>query len=138
MFERSVKHVKSKSVYDFSERMRRKWKDMHVKRLMKALLVLKQFDPETIAMHIRPEKDRIAYNEEKKRAIEENFRRVHHQISEIRARLIPPKDVDQEAERLNFITTNVKNMLSSAMDEFQYDAIQMELEAKVDISYLFS
>lgn len=138
MFERSVKHVKSKHVYDFSERMRRKWKDMHVKRLMKALLVLKQFDPETIAMHIRPEKDRIAYNEEKKRAIEENFRRVHHQISEIRARLIPPKDVDQEAERLNFITTNVKNMLSSAMDEFQYDAIQMELEAKVDISYLFS
>lgn len=138
MFERSVKHVKSKRVYDFSERMRRKWKDMHVKRLMKALLVLKQFDPETIAMHIRPEKDRIAYNEEKKRAIEENFRRVHHQISEIRARLIPPKDVDQEAERLNFITTNVKNMLSSAMDEFQYDAIQMELEAKVDISYLFS
>lgn len=129
-----MKHVKSKRLYDFSERMRRKWEEMNVKRLMKALLVLKQFDPETIAMHIKPEKDRIAYNEEKKRAIEENFRKVHHHISEIRARLTPPKDIDQEAERLNFITTNVKNMLACLADEFQYDAIQIELEAKVDIN----
>lgn len=104
---------------------------MQVKRLMKTLLKLKQFDPEQIAAHIKPEKDRIAYNQKKNRAIEEHFKRVHYQINEIRARLTPPKDVDLEAERLNFITKNVDNMLTTEMDGFQYDIIKMELEPKV-------
>lgn len=108
---------------------------MQVKRLMKTLLVLKRFDPEQIAMHIKPERDRIAYNEKKKRAIEAHFKRVHHEINEIRARLTPPKDVDLEADRLNFITTNVENMLTTAMDGFQYDIIKMELEPKVCVQF---
>lgn len=98
---------------------------------MKAILVLKRFDLEQIAMAIKPEKDRLAYNEEKKRAIAAKFRQVHEELSELRARLIPPKDIDLEAERLNFITTNVDNMLSGYMDGFEYDVIKTELEEKV-------
>lgn len=114
---------------------------MQVKRLIKTLIALKQFDLEQIAAHIKPERDRIAYNEKKKRAIEEHFTRVHQEISEIRARLTPPKDVDLEAERLNFIMNNVQNMLTAEMDGFQYDTIKMELDPKVPkivISLLFS
>lgn len=102
-----------------------------MKRLMKTLLKLKRFDPEQIAMKIKPERDRQAYNEQKKRAIEEQFKKIHHEVSEIRARLIPPKDVDQEAERLNFITTNVENMLTNVMDGFEFDIIKAELDEKV-------
>lgn len=103
-----------------------------VKRLMKTMLTLKRFDPEEIARKIKPERDRQAYNAQKKRAIEEQFKKVHTEVSEIRARLIPPKDVDQEAERLNFITTNVDNMLTSILDGFEFDIIKAELDTKVE------
>lgn len=111
--------------------MRRKWEEKQMKRLMKALLTLKGFDLEKIALHIKPEKDRIAYNEAKKRAIAENFRKVHQEISEIRARLLPQKDVDHEAERLNFIRNNVDNMLAGDLDGFKYDLIETEMKQKV-------
>lgn len=102
-----------------------------IKRSLKALLVLKRFDPEQIAMKMKPELDRRAYNAQKKRAIEQQFANIHHEISEIRARLIPPKDIDHEAERLNFITTNVENMLTSITDGFEFDNIKTELSKKV-------
>lgn len=111
--------------------MRRKWEEKQMKRLMKALIKLKGFDLEKIAQHIKPEKDRIAYNEAKKRAIAENFRKVHQEISEIRARLLPQNDVDHEAERLNFIKGNVDKMLSGDLDGFKYDLIEAEMKQKV-------
>lgn len=130
--ERSIsKPIKSKLTCEYTERMRRKWEEKQMKRQMKALLTLKRFDLEKIAQHIKPEKDRIAYNRAKKRAIEENFQKVHHEISEIRARLLPQKDVDQEAERLDFIKNNVDNLLSSDLDGFRYDLIETELKEKV-------
>lgn len=130
--KRSIsKSVKPKHVFDLPDRLHKKWEEKMMKRRLKALLILKRFDPEQIAMKIKPEKDRQAYNAQKKRAIEEQFRRIHHEISEIRARLIPPKDVDHEAERLNFITTNVENMLTTVMDGFEFDVIKTELDEKV-------
>lgn len=111
--------------------MRRKWEEKQMKRLMKALITLRGFDLEKIAQHIKPEKDRIAYNEAKKRAIAENFRKVHQEISEIRARLLPQNDVDHEAERLSFIKNNVDNMLSGDLDGFKYDLIETEMKQKV-------
>lgn len=104
---------------------------MNIKRLMKTLLTLKHFDPEMIAMHIKPERDRLEYNERKKRAIEENFQKIHHEVSELRSRLIPSQDIDQEAERWTFINENTKNMFSSKLDGFQYDQVKYELDAAV-------
>lgn len=95
------------------------------------MIALKRFDLEQIAIQIQPEKDRLAYNAEKKRAIEEVFKKMQNEVSEIRARLMPPKDVDQEADRLNLITTNVDSMLSMTMDGFEYDTIKAEMEKKV-------
>lgn len=126
-----IKQIKPKPANDYTERMRRKWIERQSKRLMKAILELKRFDPEQIARDIKPENDRIAYNEEKKRAIEANFRRMNREVSEMRARLIPPNDVDLEAQRLDYISNNVDNMLSSAMDGFHYDMIKNELEEEV-------
>lgn len=118
--------------------MRRKWEEKQMKRLMKALIALKGFDLEKIAQHIKPEKDRIAYNEAKKRAIAANFRKVHQEISEIRARLLPQNDVDHEAERLNFIKNNVDNMLSGDLDGFNYDSIEAEMKQKVCCFIVFT
>ncbi|XP_031627764.1 WD repeat-containing protein 63 [Contarinia nasturtii] len=123
-----TQNAKSKHVFDYSERLHKKWEEMMVKKMMKTMLRLKRFDPEQIAMKIKPERDRQAYNVEKKRAIDENFKKIHQEICEIRARLIPPKDVDQEAERLNFITSNVENILMSIGDRFQYTELQKKLE----------
>lgn len=115
--------------------MRRKWEERQAKRRLKALLELKRYDPEQIKNDIKPEMDRIAYNEQKKLAIEESLRKIPDEINEIRAKLIPPKDVDQEAERLEFINTNVDKMVLSGIDGFQYDAMQSDLDAKVIIIY---
>lgn len=104
---------------------------MNVKRLMKAMLVLKQFDPETIAMHIKPEKDRLAYNKLKEHAIEENFCNIQHEISDIRTKLIPVQDADDEAERMDFIEKNVDNMISARMKGFKYGEIENDLNGKV-------
>lgn len=102
-----------------------------VKRLVKTMITLKRFDLEQIAIQIKPEKDRQAYNAAKKQAIEEQFKKIQIEISEIRARLIPPKDINQEEVRLNFITTNVVNMLMIVDDGFEYDTLKTELEQKV-------
>lgn len=105
---------------------------MNVKRLMKTLLVLKQFDPDTIAKHIKPEKDRLAYNKKKQEAIEEIFCNIQHEISDIRTRLAPSQDVDEEAERLNLITENIDKMISSRMRGFHFDDVKSDLDEKVD------
>lgn len=126
-----MKPIKPRITYEYTERMRRKWEEKQMKRMLKALITLKGFDLEKIAQHIKPEKDRIAYNEAKKQAIAANFRKVHQEISEIRARLLPQNDVDHEAERLNFIKNNVDNMLSGDLDGFKYDSIEAEMKQKV-------
>lgn len=123
--------MKLKPIYDLPERLRQRWEDMNVKRLMKTLLTLKHFDPETIAMHIKPEKDRLAYNKLKQNAMEENFCNIQHEISDIRARLVPEQDADEEAERLQFIQQNVDNMALAKMNGFQYDQIENDLNDKV-------
>lgn len=120
----AAKPVKLKPIYDLPERMRQRWEHMNVKRLTKTLLALKRFDPETIAMHIKPEKDRLAYNKLKQHAMEENFCNIQHEISDIRARLVPEQDADEEAERLELIQQNVNNMASAKMDGFQYNQIE--------------
>lgn len=132
-----MKNVKSKTVFDYSERLHKKWEESMVKRRMKTLLKLKRIDPEQLELKIKPERDREAYNAEKKRAIEESFQNIQHEVNEIRAKLIPPKDVDQEAERLNFITTNVENMLTSTIDGMQYNMTKIELEKKVFVFFSF-
>lgn len=106
-----------------------------MKRLVKRMIALKQFDLEQIAIQMKPEKDRLAYNAEKKRAIDEVFKKMQNEVNEIRARLLPPKDVDQEADRLNFINTNVDNMILMTLDGFEYDTIKAELEKKVSLFF---
>lgn len=132
----TAKPVKLKPIYDLPERSRQRWENMNVKRLMKKLLEVKRFDPETIAMHIKPEKDRLAYNNLKQHAMEENFCKIQNEISDIRAKLVPEQDADEEAERLKLIQQNVDNMVLAKMDGFDYDQIENELNAEVNFCSL--
>lgn len=129
----SSKKVKPKPIYDLPERLHQRWEDMNVRRLMKQLLVLKQFDPETIAQHIKPEKDRIAYDKLKQHAMEENFCNIQHEISDIRTRLAPVQSVDEEIERLNFIEKDVDNMIAAKIIGFRYEDVKDNLQEKFNV-----
>lgn len=96
-------------------------------RKLKAMLVLKRIDPETIATNLKPEKDRLAYEADKRRSIEVHFQRVHHEISEIRARLLPLNYVDVESDKLYSIKENVDSIYSCKIDGFKYKLIEAEL-----------
>lgn len=120
---------RKQSSHNLSDHLRRKYERKNIKRLMKTLLKLKQFNLETIAMHINPEKNRLEYNKEKKKSIENNFSRIHNEISEARARLILSLDADQETERMETITKNAINICQ--LNEFHYDFVEMDLEKKV-------
>lgn len=100
-----------------------------MKRLINTLLELKQFNLETIAMHIEPDKNREEYNKVKKQAIEQNFRQMHNEISEARTKLMLAMDTDQEAERLTYLTQNANNMCS--FDEIRYNNVKTDLDNKV-------
>lgn len=129
------KRPKVKLVYDFADRLTHKWETMNVKRLMSILLSLKHFDPEVIASRIKPERDRLAYNVEKEKAIAENFRQINDEVSNLRCRLMPPRDINQDEERLKFITKNVDIMLSSGGEKFQYKFVEQEMNKKVRVTF---
>lgn len=117
------------SATEYSDDLRRRYEKRSVKRLISTLLKLKQLNLETIEMHIKPEKDRQLYNLEKKRAIEMSFRQIHEEISEVRARLTVPEEIDEHAQRMEFIGKNVDDICGLA--EFSYDVIETESNRKV-------
>lgn len=118
------------SATEYSDDLRRRYEQRSVKRLISTLLNLKQLNLGTIEMHIKPEKDRQLYNLEKKRAIEKSFRQIHEEISEVRARLTVPEEIDEHAQRMDFIGKNVNDICGLA--ESSYDVIEAESNQKVD------
>lgn len=118
------------SATEYSDDLRRRYEKRSVKRLIGTLLKLKQLNLETIEMHIKPEKDRQLYNLEKRRAIEMSFRQIHEEISEVRARLTVPEEIDEHAQRMDFIEKNVEHICG--LGESRYDAIETESNQKVN------
>lgn len=117
------------SATEYSDDLRRRYEKRSVKRLISSLLQLKQLNLETIEMHIKPEKDRQLYNLEKKRAIEMSFRQIHEEISEARARLTVPEQIDERTERMEFIVKNAEGICG--LDESKYETIEADLNEKV-------
>lgn len=119
-------------MYDLPERLHKKWDAWNIKRLMNNLLSLKQFDPELLAIRLKPEKDRLAYNEQKRRAVSQQIREANENIANIRSRLMPTATVNQTQERLDLITKNAKKMLSATEYDSKYENVEKEMIDEVN------
>lgn len=130
---RATIRAKNKTVYDLPERLHQKWDAMNIKRLMNVLLAMKRFDPELLQIRTKPERDRLAYEDEKRRAIHENVRNFNAEIAEIRARLMPQWDENENEQRLQSIRKNVNDLINSGEIGFEYAAIENEAIEMVHI-----
>lgn len=130
-------HVKSKSVYDLPERLTKKWDAWNIKRLMTTLLTLKQFDPELLAIRIKPERDRLTYNEQKRRAIAAKMRQVNEDVAVIRSHLMPTATINRTEERIELITKNSKKILATSALDCKYENIEIDMKNQVNSSILF-
>lgn len=79
---------------------------MNMKRMMNAVLAKKFIDPELLALWSQPDKNRIAYNEQKQKAITESFSKINEDIEELRSRLIPIET--NEDDRVTIIRRNIE------------------------------
>lgn len=110
---------------------------MNIKRLMGVLLAMKRFDPELLKLRTKPERERLAYEEEKKMAILEKIRATNTDVAEIRSRLLPQWDADTDAERLNMIRGNVTTLVDHSELVTSCDAIERESETMVSDDAFF-
>ncbi|KAJ6637540.1 Dynein axonemal intermediate chain 3 [Pseudolycoriella hygida] len=119
---------KSKVHYDFAEKLSRKWDEMNMKRMMSAVLAKKFIDPELLAQWLQPDKDRIAYNEQKRKAIAESFSKINEDAEELRSRLIPIETSDDD--RVAIVRRNME-VLESNVD-VDYDKLKQTASVNVD------
>lgn len=88
-----------------------------MKRMMNAVLAKKFIDPELLALWSQPDKDRIAYNEQKHKAITESFGKINEDIEELRSRLIPMETNDDD--RVTIIRRNVEILENSSGNVYE-------------------
>ncbi|KAG4068792.1 hypothetical protein HA402_002483 [Bradysia odoriphaga] len=129
---------KSKAHYDFAEKLSRKWDEMNMKRMMNAVLAKKFIDPELLALWSQPDKDRIAYNEQKRKAVAESFSKINEDIEELRSRLIPIETNNDD--RVTIIKRNIGILEESSGLDFESlrDGSAIEADAVLcdDMDYL--
>lgn len=118
-------------VYDLPERLHQKWDAMNIKRLMSVLLAMKRFDPELLQMRTKPERDRLVYQEEKRAAILQNIRNANSEVAELRARLMPQWDADDNEQRMDTIRQTVSSLINSGEIGFNYSATEKQAEEMV-------
>jgi hypothetical protein len=94
--------------------MEKKWNEQNYKRLLKIMMERKKVDKELLEKQTKILKDRMRYNEQKKVAIKESFSRIDHDLSTIRARLIPVEEYQSTREEL--ATETVEEILKIQLD----------------------
>lgn len=125
-------------VYDLPDRLNQKWDAMNIKRLMGVLLSMKRFDPELLKLRTKPERERLAYEDEKKNAILQNIRCSNNDVAELRARMMPEWDADSDAQRLDMIQQNVECLINSEEIGVNYADTEREAEAAVKFKFTFN
>lgn len=126
---------KSKAHYDFAEKLSRKWDEMNMKRMMNAVLAKKFIDPELLALWSQPEKDRIAYNEQKRKAIAKSFSKINEDIEELRSRLIPIETNNDD--RVSIIQRNIGILEENSGLDFESLKDSSSVEVKFCSQFLF-
>lgn len=120
---------------DLHERLHQRWDAMNIKRLMGILLAMKRFDPELLQTRTKPERDRLAYENEKRKAIIENIRKANEELAELRARLMPEWDADERGLRVEIVRNNVDILFNTDGQKFNYLDIEAGANETVRISY---
>lgn len=100
-----------------------------MKRMMNAVLAKKFIDPELLALWSQPEKDRIAYNEQKRKAVAESFSKINEDIEELRSRLIPIETNSDDRETL--IKRNIGILEESSGLDFENLRDSSSVEVRV-------
>lgn len=113
------------------ERLHQKWDAMNIKRLMNVLLAMKRFDPELLQIRTKPERDRLAYEDEKRRAIQEHIKHFNAEMAELRARLMPQWEENENEQRLESIREKVNDLINSSDIGFEYATIEKEANEMV-------
>lgn len=104
-----------------------------MKRMMNAVLAKKFIDPELLALWSQPDKDRIAYNEQKHKAITESFSKINEDIEELRSRLIPMETNDDD--RVTIIRRNIEILENSSRND--YDSLKDTSSTFVSFPFSF-
>lgn len=112
----------NKAIFTLPEKLDKKWDEMNIARLMKVLMSMKMVDPKLLALWTKPEKDRIAYNVQKQKAIEESFRRVSEDMATLRARLLPTAQSVEDRDEFVRIQLNQLNVM--CIDDGSGDSIE--------------
>lgn len=113
-----------KAIFDLPERLQAKWDEMNIKRLMKVLMSMKMIDPQQLAIWTKPEKERITYNQRKRKAIAESFRNILDEVTTLRARLLPIEHSSEDREHI--IRQSLKILLDDDGGEPEYHEIERE------------
>lgn len=136
---------KRKAVFDLPERLQAKWDEMNIRRLMKILMAMKMIDTQQLTIWTRPEKERLAYNEGKRKAIAQSFRNILDDVSTLRTRLLPVEITDEY--RKDVVRQSLAMIFDESADrgggddfnkEQEYDQIQRETMEFVCCAQLFS
>lgn len=99
---------------------------------MATLLALKQFDPELLAIRLRPEKDRLSYNDRKRQAIAAKMRQINEDVAVIRSRLMPTASINHTEERIKSISENSKRILAASESDYKYGNIEVNMRNQVN------
>lgn len=120
IYRRAKKNAR-KLTYDLPERLEKKWNEQNYKRLLSIMMERKNVDRELLEKQTKILKDRMIYNDEKGRAIKDNFSTIDNDLSTIRARLIPVKQHETSREEivLDSVEKNTKSSLNYKLIEVE-------------------
>ncbi|XP_017476274.1 PREDICTED: WD repeat-containing protein 63, partial [Rhagoletis zephyria] len=105
----------------YTERMKHKWDELNLNRLLSILMTRKRVDEEKLERETRLEKRHLAYEAAKKQSLIRIQQRVGEEVAAVRARILPHEKVD--LQRIDMILASVGVLMDNVDD---YVATEME------------
>ncbi|XP_053948079.1 dynein axonemal intermediate chain 3 [Anastrepha ludens] len=105
----------------YTERMKHKWDELNLNRLLTILMSRKRVDEEKLERETRLEKNHLSYEAAKKQSLIRIQQRVGEEVAAVRARILPHENVD--LQRIDMILSSVQVLMETVDD---YNDIEME------------
>ncbi|XP_014085911.1 dynein axonemal intermediate chain 3 [Bactrocera oleae] len=122
----------------YTERMKRKWDELNLNRLLSILMSRKRVDEEKLERETRLEKKHLAYEAAKKQSLIRIQQRVGEEVASVRARILPHEKVD--LQRIDMIISSVRVLMESIDDyadtEMESNEIVKDFDAFDTLSYI--
>ncbi|XP_067634187.1 dynein axonemal intermediate chain 3 [Eurosta solidaginis] len=106
----------------YTERMKRKWDELNLNRLLSILMSRKRVDEEKLERDTRLEKKHLAYEAAKKQSLIRMQQRIGEEVAAVRSRILPHEKVD--LQRVDMILSSVCDLMQT-VDNYK----QTEIEA---------